>query len=129
MPRWRTMIAPACTAWPSPALMPSRWPTLSRPFLTEPPAFLCAIDRSSPYFCVFFGADFASAARARGLGLAAVFALSPAPVVSAFAVRLEALAAGLDASALPRAGLSEAFASEALGLVFSVFALSAASFA
>src|SRR5262245_13371779 len=46
MPRWRTMIVPACTAWPSPALMPSRWPTLSRPFLELEPAFLCAIDRS-----------------------------------------------------------------------------------
>src|SRR4051794_29008971 len=108
MPRWRTMIAPAWTAWPSPAFIPSRWPTLSRPFLTEPPAFLCAIDRSSPYFCVFFGADFAAVARARGLGLAAVFALSPAPVVSLFAVRLEALAADFDASDLPRDGFSVA---------------------
>ena len=27
--------------------MPRRWPTLSRPFLTEPPAFLCAIAHSS----------------------------------------------------------------------------------
>src|SRR4051794_12519630 len=106
MPRWRTMIAPACTAWPSPALIPSRWPTLSRPFFDVPPAFLCAIDRSSSYFCVFFGADFESAARARALGLAAVFGLSPVPVVSALAVRLDALAAGFDASALPRDGFS-----------------------
>src|SRR6476659_9858717 len=98
--------------------MPSRWPTLSRPFLTEPPAFLCAIDRSSSYFCVFFGADFASAARARDLGFAAGFALSPAPVVSALVVRLEALAAGFAASALPRAGSPEAFASEAFALAF-----------
>ena len=34
MPRWRTMIEPAVTSWPSPALTPSRWPTLSRPFLS-----------------------------------------------------------------------------------------------
>src|SRR3990172_3707507 len=31
MPRWRTMIEPAVTSWPSPAFTPSRWPTLSRP--------------------------------------------------------------------------------------------------
>src|SRR5512143_222818 len=43
MPRCRTMIEPAETSWPSPALMPSRWPTLSRPFFELEPAFLCAI--------------------------------------------------------------------------------------
>src|SRR5688500_12081548 len=43
MPRCRTMIEPAGTIWPSPAFTPSRWPTLSRPFLTLPPAFLWAI--------------------------------------------------------------------------------------
>ena len=43
MPRWRTMIDPDVTSWPSPALTPSRWPALSRPFLTLEPAFLCAI--------------------------------------------------------------------------------------
>src|SRR3954468_14246997 len=78
MPRWRTMIAPAWTAWPSPALIPSRWPTLSRPFLTLPPAFLCAIWAYSLFF-------------ARGalavpvdLALGAAFA-DPLSVVSAFA--------------------------------------------
>ncbi len=50
MPRWRTMIEPAVTSWPSPALTPRRWPTLSRPFLTLPPAFLCAIVVYSSFF-------------------------------------------------------------------------------
>ena len=48
MPRWRTMIEPAVTSWPSPALTPRRWPTLSRPFLTLPPAFLWAISSTRP---------------------------------------------------------------------------------
>src|SRR3990172_3640162 len=43
MPRWRTRIDPAVTAWPSPTFTPRRWPTLSRPFLELEPAFLCAI--------------------------------------------------------------------------------------
>ena len=43
MPRWRTMIEPAETSWPSPALTPRRWPTLSRPFFELEPAFLCAM--------------------------------------------------------------------------------------
>src|SRR5687768_6759479 len=37
------MIEPAGTSWPSPALTPRRWPTLSRPFLELEPAFLWAI--------------------------------------------------------------------------------------
>ena len=48
MPRWRTMIEPAVTSWPSPALTPRRWPTLSRPFLELEPAFLCAIASTRP---------------------------------------------------------------------------------
>ena len=47
MPRWRTMIEPADTSCPSPALTPSRWPTLSRPFFELEPAFLCAIRNPS----------------------------------------------------------------------------------
>src|SRR3954467_14110831 len=43
MPRWRTMIEPAGTSCPSPALTPSRWPTLSRPFFELEPAFLWAM--------------------------------------------------------------------------------------
>src|SRR6187397_854561 len=43
MPRWRTMIEPAVTSWPSPRLTPRRWPTLSRPFLELEPAFLWAM--------------------------------------------------------------------------------------
>src|SRR5438552_15903352 len=41
------MIVPASTCWPSPRLTPSRWPTLSRPFLLDEPAFLCAMRYSS----------------------------------------------------------------------------------
>ena len=48
MPRWRTMIEPAGTSWPSPALTPRRWPTLSRPFLELEPAFLWAIGVTRP---------------------------------------------------------------------------------
>src|SRR5258705_13952537 len=61
MPRWRTMIEPAGTSWPSPALTPSRWPTLSRPFLTLPPAFLWAIAYLSFGALVVFGAAFGAA--------------------------------------------------------------------
>src|ERR1700674_3664847 len=43
IPRCRTMIEPDVTSWPSPRLTPSRWPTLSRPFLELEPAFLWAI--------------------------------------------------------------------------------------
>src|SRR5438094_3620162 len=43
MPRWRTMIEPAETSWPSPAFTPNRWPTLSRPFFELDPAFLWAM--------------------------------------------------------------------------------------
>src|SRR5689334_16485284 len=52
MPRWRTMIEPACTSWPSPALTPSRWPTLSRPFLELEPAFLWAMVGYSSFFAL-----------------------------------------------------------------------------
>src|SRR6185436_6967642 len=44
-PRWRTMMPPARTVWPSPSLMPRRLDLESRPFLDEPPPFLCAIGR------------------------------------------------------------------------------------
>src|SRR3990172_9475560 len=37
VPRWRTMIEPDVTAWPSKALLPSRLAWDSRPFLVEPP--------------------------------------------------------------------------------------------
>src|SRR4029078_2314989 len=126
MPRCRTMIVPACTAWPSPALMPSRCPTLSRPFLTEPPAFLCAIDRPRPYFCVFFGA---AALVPAGFERAVGFFLSPVPVVSPLADRVDALGAAfvsvlalVDVLVEPFASAFAAFAAVAL----SVVALSAA---
>src|SRR5438552_17738961 len=44
MPRWRTMIEPAGTSWPSPTFTPRRWPTESRPFFELEPAFLWAMD-------------------------------------------------------------------------------------
>src|SRR5205814_2704339 len=44
-PRWRMMMPPARMAWPSLTLMPSRLEWESRPFLDEPPPFLCAIGR------------------------------------------------------------------------------------
>ena len=37
VPRWRTMIAPACTAPPSNTFTPRRLDSESRPFLVEPP--------------------------------------------------------------------------------------------
>src|SRR5512141_1638572 len=98
MPRWRTMIEPAATGSPSPALAPRRWPTLSRPFLELEPAFLWAIAGYSSFLVrvVFLagaalpaglaGAAFFGAAFAAGLAAAAVFvALGAAFLVSAFA--------------------------------------------
>src|SRR5260221_1345954 len=55
------MIEPAGTSWPSPAFTPSRWPTLSRPFLTLPPAFLWAIAYLSFGARVVFGSAFGAA--------------------------------------------------------------------
>ena len=105
MPRWRTMIEPAVTSWPSPALTPSRWPTLSRPFLTLPPAFLWAISTTRPSWwraawepaCVgrpwrrLVVAAFALAAGFVGAAFALAAGLSSV-VVAAFA---SAFAAGL----------------------------------
>ena len=108
MPRWRTMIEPAGTSWPSPAFTPSRWPTLSRPFLTLPPAFLWAMG-----LLVLLGrarlGGASSSARPRPRPASAAFALVvgffgrrpwrrpwPSVVVSAFAVGFaSALAAAL----------------------------------
>src|SRR5215203_6717780 len=74
MPRWRTMIDPAGTSWPSPHFTPRRWPTLSRPFLTLPPAFLWAIAYSSFLvargLAAFVGAAPASPSAASALALA-----------------------------------------------------------
>ena len=50
MPRWRTMIEPAGTSWPSPTFTPSRWPTQSRPFFELEPAFLWAMSVYSSFF-------------------------------------------------------------------------------
>src|SRR5664279_5798740 len=87
IPRWRTMIEPAGTSWPSPTFTPSRWPTESRPFFELEPAFLWAIDQSS-----FF------AARGR---LAAGFAVSGAGVFPLAAAGFALPVAGF---ALPVAG-------------------------
>src|SRR5438445_5666758 len=43
VPRWRSRMVPALTAWPAPVFIPSRWPTLSRPLRELPAPFLCAI--------------------------------------------------------------------------------------
>ena len=43
VPFWRTMISPALTTCPPKRLTPRRLALESRPFLLEPPAFLCAI--------------------------------------------------------------------------------------
>ena len=79
MPRWRTMIEPAGTSWPSPAFTPSRWPTLSRPFFELEPAFLWAISVTRPssrgwssWPAAGFGAAFSVAAV---LPVSAAFAL------------------------------------------------------
>src|SRR5450759_2589368 len=100
-PRWRTMIEPAGTSWPSPTFTPRRWPTESRPFFELEPAFLWAIDQSS-----FF------AARAR---LAAGFAVSGAGV-SALALRFGASAAGVSTFALrARTGFFAGFFAASVG--------------
>src|SRR5215204_5610723 len=43
VPRWRTMIIPALTSWPSNILTPSIFGFESRPLREEPRPFLCAI--------------------------------------------------------------------------------------
>src|SRR6266516_4582826 len=43
VPRWRTMIVPAVTPWPSKTLTPSIFGFESRPFRDEPSPFLWAI--------------------------------------------------------------------------------------
>src|SRR5258706_14753751 len=98
MPRWRTMIAPAGTSWPSPALTPSRWPTLSRPFLTLEPAFLCAIGYLS--FFARARVPLWPALLSAGLAFDALVSLAFAPLVEALAPR-----AGVALAPRPVAGL------------------------
>src|SRR5687767_5538233 len=116
LPRWRTMIVPDRTYWPSPRLTPSRLPALSRPFLLDEPAFLCAIDYSwdsalgAAALRVRFGLS--SAAAALGLSAAALafglvvrvarFGLS---AVSAFAEAAFLAAAFSGLSAFAAAGV------------------------
>src|SRR3954453_16274424 len=50
VPRWRTMIVPAVTPWPSKTLTPSIFGFESRPFRDEPSPFLCAIQVFLPRF-------------------------------------------------------------------------------
>src|SRR5688572_6007505 len=99
------MIEPAGTSWPSPALTPRRWPALSRPFLTLPPAFLCAMGSYSSFLVARFGALFFGVALASSAS--AAFAL----VVVFFAVVLASALAGAFDSALVS---DSAFALEAL---------------
>src|SRR5713226_8221414 len=66
VPCCRMMMVPARTVWPAPVLMPSRWPTLSRPLRELPAPFLCAIS-----FSFFFarGRPLPGCRRGSGLGL------------------------------------------------------------
>src|SRR3954453_2193320 len=50
VPRWRTMIVPAVTPWPSKTLTPSIFGFESRPFRDEPSPFLFAIQVFLPRF-------------------------------------------------------------------------------
>src|SRR3984957_4070822 len=43
VPRWRTMISPAFTCWPTKRLTPRRWALESRPLRLDDAPFLCAI--------------------------------------------------------------------------------------
>src|SRR5262249_47237138 len=54
VPRWRTMIIPALTCWPAPALTPRYLGLESRPFRDEPMPFLCAISYSASFAVVVF---------------------------------------------------------------------------
>src|SRR6516164_8358783 len=47
VPRCRTMIVPAFTSCPPKRFTPSLCPCESRPFVDEPPPFLCAMTNSS----------------------------------------------------------------------------------
>ena len=105
MPRWRTMIEPAETSWPSPAFTPRRWPTLSRPFFELEPAFLCAISDYSSFFVaglrgvvVFLAAVVLGAALAAVFGSA--FALAAVDLVAAAVFFSAGFAAVLVVSAL-----------------------------
>src|SRR5437773_1326758 len=97
------MIVPEWTSWPSPALTPNRWPTLSRPFFELEPAFLWAIAGYSSFLVarVRFGVA----------GLGAVVATSGLGAV---------LAASLPGFARPRFGGSAVAASAAVVRPFAV---------
>src|SRR5674476_636292 len=43
VPRWRTRISPALTAWPPKRLTPRYWELESRPLRVEDAPFLCAM--------------------------------------------------------------------------------------
>src|SRR6266568_1509290 len=47
VPRWRTRISPALTAWPPKRFTPSRWAFESRPLRELDAPFLCAMSNSS----------------------------------------------------------------------------------
>src|SRR5271168_5377223 len=49
VPRWRIRMLPPVTACPPKRLMPSRWPCESRPFVDDPPPFLCAMRSSKKH--------------------------------------------------------------------------------
>src|SRR5947208_3210599 len=95
------MIEPAVTSWPSPALTPSRWPTLSRPFFEVPPAFLWAMSG------VLLGARARTLRRGHGLALRLAVALRPGVGLRpAFGLCLRLDAPATAAGGLLRAGRS-----------------------
>src|SRR5687767_3851098 len=104
------MIVPERTYWPSPRFTPSRLPALSRPFLLDEPAFLCAI-----------GYSWDSALGAAGLRVR--FGLSSAAAFGSSA----ALALGF-AARVARFGLSAASALAAAAFLAGAAFLVAAAF-
>src|SRR5688500_1565423 len=92
LPRWRTMIVPDRTYWPSPRLTPSRLPALSRPFLLDEPAFLCAIDYS-------FDSAFLAGLRRRGAGFAGASSVASAFAAAGLRVRFGFSAASASGAA------------------------------
>src|SRR5687768_15322918 len=118
------MIAPAGTSWPSPALTPRRWPTLSRPFLTLPPAFLWAMGSYSSFFVARFGARFFGAASASASSASAAFALVVVFFGAPLALDLADVAVPALADVLVSAlSSSSSFLSAALAIAFVADAL------
>src|SRR5687767_3015186 len=106
------MIVPERTYWPSPRLTPSRCPALSRPFLLDEPAFLCAMCYSS---AVAVSAFLAGLRRhVAGLAAASDSALSALAPAFGLAAGLRVLAGFAAASFVAEAFASGSSAASAL---------------